>query len=135
MTAVSGDLLAASSLLATLVGILYSTWYPGIKDAAERVVAPHTRGTAPARARATLWLRAAPLFVLTVLLAGALAQPAWAALRATWQGLFGSQPGHHYDPVQACFVLVFAAVVGLVLATWMAFRDAWHAVGNLKSNR
>jgi hypothetical protein len=122
LSPVTGDLLSASSLLAALLGLLYSVWYPEINEATKTAIPDHD-GTALVEAtKLTLSSRAIPLVVVAGILTLVLAQPAVLVVVRSYQ-----HRGSNYDAVQACFVAVFAVIVTLLVTIGMgAYRLYRH---------
>jgi hypothetical protein len=123
MTApVSGDLLSAASLLATIISLLYSIWYGEIKEAqgAEIALQKADRGPAIQRVRATLLYRAVPLLGSAVLLVLILLPSTIDIIRNTWEACFGPGTRQTYDPVEACFVAVYLVIIMLTVVTVFA---------------
>jgi hypothetical protein len=135
LNSVSGDLLTASSLLVALVGVLYGTWYPEISAAAETPIPLHDASKARSNTRSTLRTRAAPLFLLAIVLVLLLLPPALTVVIHALQHLFGSRPGSHYDAVQACFIAVFVALLILAMTLWTATRRVWLRLKELEKIR
>jgi len=125
LNAASGDLLSASSLLTALVGLLYSTWYPEIRAAASTPIPLHDASKPKSDTRSTLLTRAVPLLLLAIVLVLLLLPPAIGVVIQALQHLFGSQPGSHYDAVQACFIAVFVALLVLAVTLGTATRRVW----------
>jgi hypothetical protein len=117
---VTSDLLAAASLLVTLVSALYAVWYPELSKAINAPVARHRADRDPiiADTRSTLVGRAVPLWVASTCLGIVLLPPFLdtiaEALNALGHGL-GSLPS--YDAVRACFALVYLLAAFLALTT------------------
>jgi hypothetical protein len=132
LNSVSGDLLAASSLLVALVGLLYSTWYPEITAAAETPIPLHDAIKPISNTRSTLRTRAAPLLLLAIVLVLLLLPPALTVVTQAVQHLFGSRQGSHYDAVQACFIAVFVALLLLTVTLWTATRRVWLRLKELE---
>lgn len=109
------DVLSAASLMATIVAILYSLWYPEIRQVLNLPWHEfHGDRVLDARAaKASLLTRAFPLFLASVLPAVVFAPDAIGEAAA----LAGAarQPGWTYDSVQAAFLGVYALVIALVL--------------------
>ena len=113
---VSGDLLSAASLLATVVSLLYSTWYSEIKDARNVEIPLSDRKPITEKVRTALWFRARPLLATAILLTAILTPTFIDVLHANWNAITHS--GHwHYDPVQACFIGVFLVMILLDILT------------------
>ena len=110
MSPVTGDLLSASSLLAALLGLLYSAWYPEINAATKTPIPDHDRTDLVEATKSTWATRAIPLLVVAGVLTLVLAQPAYLVVVRSYQHRGGS-----YDAVQACFVAVFAVIVTLLV--------------------
>jgi hypothetical protein len=110
LSPVTGDLLSASSLLAALLGLLYSVWYPEMNAAAETPIPDHDGTELVEATRSTLRSRAIPLVVVASVLTLVLVQPAVSVVVRWYQYRGGS-----YDAVQACFVAVFAVIVTLLV--------------------
>jgi uncharacterized BrkB/YihY/UPF0761 family membrane protein len=132
LNSVSGDLLAASSLLVALVGLLYSTWYAEITAAAETLIPLHDASKPRSNTRSTLRMRAAPLLLLAIVLVLLLLPPALTVVIQALQHLFGSRPDSHYDAVQACFIAVYLALLVLVVTLWTATRRVWLRLKELE---
>lgn len=122
---VSGDLLSAASLLATVLSLLYSTWYGDINSARKSKIPlqPDDRASVIDVVRTARRSRAVPLLVAAVLLTAALAPTTLEVVQDTWH-VWLTTPSHsHYDPVQACFVGVFVVTVVLTVLTASAVRS------------
>jgi hypothetical protein len=111
---VTGDLLSASSLLAALLGLLYSVWYPEINAATKTPIPDHDRTDLVEATRSTLRSRSIPLAIVAGVLTLVLAPPAVSVVVSSYQHFGGS-----YDAVQACFVAVFAVIVTLLVTVTM----------------
>jgi hypothetical protein len=116
-TPVSGDLLSAASLLATIISLLYSIWYGEIKTARNIRIPLHYDENATKAVRGTLRYRAIPLLVSAILLALALGSPAADVLQGVWSAWMNSGDHSSYDPVQACFFGVFLITIMLFVLT------------------
>jgi hypothetical protein len=114
---ISGDLLSAASLLATIISLLYAIWYSEIKEAQKTKVAFQKTDRAPdiGRVRATLRYRAFPLLGSDALLALILLPSTVDIIWDTWEACFESSGRRSYDPVEACFIAVFLFVVILAV--------------------
>jgi hypothetical protein len=121
-TPVSGDLLSAASLLATIISLLYSIWYGEIKEAqgAEIALQKADRGPAIERVRATLWYRAVPLLGSAGLLVVILLPSTIEIILSTWEACFGPGTRLSYNPVEACFVAVYLVIIMLAAVTVFA---------------
>ncbi|WP_216854838.1 hypothetical protein [Burkholderia sp. L27(2015)] len=125
-----GDLLAAASLLATVVTILYSLWYPELMKTLD--IEPkrfyHDNIAARREVAVKLFGKALPLGVLAVAVAIVFLPDAWticsdslAGYRADWLAQL-----KRYDAIRTAIVLV--VVMSLVLAlyvwviSWRLFR-------------
>lgn len=131
---VSGDLLSAASLLATVLSLLYSTWYGEINDARKSRIPlqPDDRAPVIDLVRTARRSRAVPLLAAATLLTAALAPTTFEVLRDTWH-VWLTTPSHwHYDPVQACFVGVFAVAVVLTVLTASAVRSLSRLLRDLR---
>jgi hypothetical protein len=119
---VSGDLLSAASLLATVLSLLYSTWYGEIRDARNTTIPLHDRNRVIKSVRAALWSRAVPVLAGAALLTAALTPPSVEIVQSTSHTWVSASGSYHYDPVQACFLGVFVVTIMLILltasATW-----------------
>ena len=134
---VSGDLLSAASLLATVLSLLYSTWYSEINDARKSKIPlqPDDRDPVIHIVRTARRSRAIPLLSAAALLTAALAPTTLEVLQDTWH-VWLSTPSHsHYDPVQACFVGVFAVTVVLTVLTASAVRSLSRLLRDLVNPR
>jgi hypothetical protein len=121
-SAVNGDLLSAASLLLTALSLLYATWYGDIAGAREVAIPLHDTAEVRSTVRTALWGRAVPVLIGSTVFLVALSPPAWSVLRQTWNALW--KPGHGtYDPVQACFIGVVAALGFLAVVTAITVRD------------
>ncbi|WP_345528382.1 hypothetical protein [Nocardioides endophyticus] len=119
-----GDLLASASLLVGVAGVVYSVWYPEIKAALAVEIPAYGRDPFKKQVDAALWGRALPITAVVVALTVVLIPPAWDVVTTTADAV---QADHHkYDPVAACFVVVFLALVVLSVA---CARDLGKLVG------
>jgi len=130
---VSGDLLSAATLLATVLSLLYSTWYGEIRDARNSKIPLHDRDPVIDVVRTALWSRAVPLLAAAAFLAAALAPSSLEVLRNTWHVWLTAPSDYHYDPVQACFLGVFVVIVALILLTASATRSLSRLLRKLRS--
>jgi hypothetical protein len=130
---VSSDLLSAASLLATVLSLLYSTWYGEIKDARNSKIPLHDRGPVIDVAHTALWSRAVPLLAASALLAGALAPPSLQILLNTWHVWLTASSNYHYDPVEACFLGVFVVTIVLAVLTASATLSLVRLLQKLRS--
>jgi len=119
---VSGDLLSAASLLATVLSLLYTTWYSEIKDTRKTRIPLHDFDPVIKRVRTVLWSRAVPVLVSAAFLTMVLTPPSVEIFQNTWHVWVTSSSNYHYDPVQACFLGVFIVTIMLTFltasATW-----------------
>ncbi|MFI5495933.1 hypothetical protein [Actinoplanes sp. NPDC051859] len=124
---VTADLLSASSLIATCIGVLYTTWYLEFSKALEldNILTSTEKKRHRKLLKRLLFVRAIPLAFATALFAAALAAPAW-------QVVSGVSPGKPYDPVLACFGVV-SVVVLIITASiiWLCVRlvNSWRKLG------
>lgn len=109
-----GDVLSAASLMAAIVAILYSLWYPEIGEALRLPWRPFRddRLAEIAAVRRTLATRAAPLLLASLLPAVVFAPDAFS--QATNLIQTAGRPGWIYDSVQAGFLGVYVLVLVLV---------------------
>lgn len=108
---ISADLLSAASLLTTCVGLLFTTWHQSIAEAIDKDQLVGTAKTKHATyLRQLMWCRAVPLAASSIMLAAVLLWP----LKSV---IFGIRFWHSYDPVAACFVVVYLVIWILVLST------------------
>jgi hypothetical protein len=106
------DLLAAASLLLTVLGIVYGTWYSEIVSAIGAPIGAHivNRGPERQRVRAALYGKALPLALAAVVLTGLFLPDALtialSALKAL--KLAGCDAFQSYNAVEAAFCVVVA---------------------------
>ena len=117
---VSSDLLAAASLLITLVSTLYAVWYGELSGAMNAPIAPFRadRNATIGAVRSTLVTRAVPLCVASVGLGVVLFPPVASTIGDAANALshgVGRVPS--YDPVRACFVVVYLVIAFLAATT------------------
>ncbi len=121
------DLLAATSLLATIIAVLYSVWYQEIKSSLaikpERKRAdrePQIR-----QVEATLRTRGIPLAAAGCLLCAVLVPALLGLIGATGHavasGVSGSWPP--YDTLSAAFGVAYVFLVGMA---WLAAAEVWR---------
>lgn len=129
---VSGDLLSAASLLATVISLLYSTWYGEIKDAQNVGIGLHDRGPEIRKVQGVLRFRASPLLATSVLLTIILAPTCIDVINQSWSALTNRHSHWQYNPIQACFIGVVLVMILLVLLT---FSAVWRLFGTLRKLR
>jgi len=130
------DLLAATSLLATIIAVLYSVWYPEIESSRE--IKPERkradRDPQIRQVEATLRTRAIPLMtagcLLCVVLAPELLRVLGATVRAVESGLSGSWPP--YDTLAAAFVVSYAFLVSLASLAAAQVLGLWQQMSTLR---
>ena len=117
------DLLAAASLLLTVLGVVYGTWYAEITSAIGTAIPTHIENRGPIRqtVRAALYAKALPLALAAIVLT-ALFLPD--ALTITLSGVrafraAGVNAFHEYNAVEAAFCLV--VVLTGALAAYLLF--------------
>jgi hypothetical protein len=116
-------LLTAASLMATMITVLYSLWYPSIADALA-VPRRHQRADRDpeiAVVRRALEGRAAPLFVISLLPVAVFLPPILDVISQSEQLL--AMGYGKYDSVRAAFAAVYLLTV--ILAVFAA-RQAQH---------
>jgi hypothetical protein len=102
---VTPDLLSASSLLVTCIGALFAGWQHDISRAIGKSGLTGQARKDHANLLAGLILfRAAPLAASSIALAAVLFWP-WLSV------LSGIRPDREYDPVAACFVVVYLLIL------------------------
>ena len=113
------DLLAASSLLATVIAILFSLWYPELTSALALVAAPKKEDNVAKRqhVHAVLLSKAIPLMIFAVLVALVFIPDCIKILlEAGSQFLrYGTAAIHNYDSVRTAFLLVVFASAYLAI--------------------
>jgi hypothetical protein len=111
------DILSATTLLLTLVGLLYTAWYPHLQDALETKVPafPEDRKRELRQVRAALRTKALPLAALCTILALAFSPVAISIATASVRQLVDDPRCFvaKYDAVSTAFFLVIAAAVFL----------------------
>jgi hypothetical protein len=115
------DLLSAASLLLTVLGIVYGTWYAEITQALAAVIPDNKDNREPVRriVRAALWGKAFPLALAAIALT-ALFLPDALVIAAGGVGVLSAKgvgSFHEYNAVQAAFCLV--AVLTGALAVYI----------------
>ena len=107
------DILSSATLLLTIIGLLYTVWYPTMTEALATKVPqyPEDRIRPLPRVRDALKTKALPLAAASILLTLVFMPVAWSiAVRSMREFFaFGLAAGQHYDPVQAAFFLVVLA--------------------------
>jgi len=118
-----GDLLAALSLLLTVVTILYSMWYQEISEASRRPIDQHTANRVKdhKECRAVFLWKALPLCTVAVALLAINFWPAWKIVVHAIAQLHAVRPGN-YDPTNTTFVMVILVLLFLTLHTISAAR-------------
>jgi len=124
------DLLAAASLLLTVLGVVYGTWYSEIINTLGRIVDVHFQNRGPIRGavRSALYGKALPLAIAAILLTIVFLPDAITivlgginAVRANWTNAF-----RQYNAVEAAFCLVVilsSALTGyLISLVWQLIR-------------
>lgn len=108
---VGADLLSASSLLATCLGLLYTTWFPGVTLAIEKgdLSGPDIQDHQNTL-KHLLWFRCAPLAALAAAFSVILAIPASMIL-------LDLDCERKFDAIKACFVVAFLVVVVLAFSS------------------
>jgi hypothetical protein len=108
------DLLGSASLLVGVAGLIYSVWYAEIKAALDLSIPTYGRDPLVQQVNAAIRHRSLPITLIVVALTIALVPPAWDVLTAS---AIAVTSGHtKYNAVNACFVIVFAALVVLSVA-------------------
>jgi hypothetical protein len=111
------DLLAAASLLLTILGVVYGTWYAEITNAIGAAIPTHIENRAPVRqtVRAALYAKALPLALAAIVLTGLFLPD---VLTITCGGIkafrsTGINAFHDYNSVEAsfCFVVVLTGAL------------------------
>lgn len=113
-----GDLLGSASLLVGVAGLIYSAWYAEIKAAIDLDVPAYGRTPLVRQVRSAKLTRALPITTVVVALTIALAPPAYGVFERSASALRAGDA--HYDPVAACFVIVF---ITLVVLSCVCARD------------
>ena len=110
-----GDILSATALLLTLVGLLYSVWYRELSDALDTKVPefPEDRKRPLRHVHGVLVTKALPLAALSLGLTLAFL-PVAVSITAVSLRLFLARPSSYfrsYDPVSTAFILVILVSV------------------------
>lgn len=117
------DLLSAASLLLTVLGVVYGTWYSEIINTLGKQIDVHPQNRGPIRetVRATLYSKALPLAVaaiaLTIVFLPDAVTIVLTGVNAVRAG--GTNAFHQYDAVEAAFclvVLLAGALSGYLIA-------------------
>ena len=132
-TPVSGDLLSAVSLLATVISLLYSTWYSEIKDAQNVAIGLHDREPEIQKVQTALRSRASPLLAASVVLTVILVPTFIDVLNQNWNALSNRFDHWHYDPIQACFIAVVLVMILLVVMTASATYSLARTLKKLRT--
>jgi hypothetical protein len=127
------DLLTAASLMATMITILYSLWYPAISEAliVKRRLQLADREPQIAVVKAALRGRAAPLFLISLLPLAVFFPPILDVIAQSAAVLAAGHAG--YDPVRAALVGVY--LLTLILAGFAAeqTRRLWRKLVELRT--
>jgi hypothetical protein len=112
------DLLAASSLLLTILTILYSLWYPEIDEAIRRKVSAHPedREGDYAHCRMVYRTKALPLTLFAIVISVINLPDSFGILYFAVSQIWSSSPAS-YDAAKASFVAVFFIMVFLASHT------------------
>jgi hypothetical protein len=127
---VMADLLAAASLMVTVVTILYSLWYPEIANEIGRRVDDKAANRSPAfrAARAMLVWKTIPLFLVSATL--------FAINIPDTLAIIGGISFHaRYSAVKTAFVVVTIVILYLALHTFVAVSSLWGKVMELNPKR
>lgn len=118
----AGDLLAAGSLILTVLAVLYSIWYPDAQSALNADLPPHYEDALPQleQIRRVLEQEIVPLLVTSLATTLIFLPKAVGVVIGTGNDLVGNftRAVSDYDPVQA--TLVFVVVVTAFLCVRMA---------------
>lgn len=124
---VTADLLSASSLIVTCIGLLYTAWYSEFSTSLklEDILTNAEKEGRRNLLGRLLWSRAIPLATASILLTAALFAPAWTVYS-------GASFDRDYDPVAACFAVVSFLILVITASTiWLSVRivKAWFSLG------
>jgi hypothetical protein len=118
----ASDLLAAGSLILTVLAVLYSIWYPNVQAKLSLVLPVQAEDAQPKlkEIRAVLTEQMIPLFIASLLTTIIFLPKAIGVLWGTVDDLSGHgfSAFSNYDPIQATFVFVVACTGFLA---WQAF--------------
>lgn len=131
MSRATGDLLSSSSLLVTVVALLYSVWYSEIMNVLTVTPPRHRadRDESIDSVNSLLKWKAIPVAVAAMVLATLLAPP---AIGISAEALINGR-GRSYDPVQACFVAVWLLTLLLLATTLTTALRLFFRLRRLKS--
>ena len=123
-----GDVLGAASLLATVVAILYSLWYPEI-SAALRLDRPpmrDDRDTEISDLGKTIWTKALPLAVISGMPPVVFAPDVLGLIgRAVTTLTLPGGPRFSYNSIDAAFVVVWLLMVILAVVAESQLKALW----------
>lgn len=130
------DLLSATSLLTTLLALLYAVWYPDIKDCLALVPERKRadRGGQIQQVEATLYGRGVPLAAGALILCLVLL-PEVARLVTTAVLIVTSKPPVSwppYDTLAAAFVVAYGFLVGIASLAVAQLRHMWRKRSRLR---
>jgi hypothetical protein len=124
------DLLTATSLLTTLLALLYTVWYPEIKDCLE--ILPERkradRGSQIQQVDATLYTRGVPLAGGAVVLCLVLLPEAGRLIGTAITNLTSEQPSAWppYDTLAATFVVAYGFLLGMTFMAGVQVQRLWR---------
>ena len=109
MTPVTADLLSAASLLAALIGLMFSLWSRDIEDAIRTPIPHHDAEIARRNVSGVMWGKAIPLLIASLVFTILLVPP------SVGVSLDAIQRGGDYDAVKACFIAVEIVLIALII--------------------
>jgi hypothetical protein len=130
------DLLAAASLLLTVVTVLYSLWYPEVAAASKREIKQlaANRTNDFDECRAVLFWKAVPLCLVTILLVFINGPDTWVIVTDAVAQIGKSQP-ESYSAIRTTFVAVVTILVLLASHMCAATIALGHRVWKLDPAR
>ena len=123
-----GDVLGAASLMATVVAILYSLWYPEISDVFRlewREFHADRKAQLPTIKRA-LWAKAVPLALVSALPALVFAPDVSRVVVDALRDIGQGRTSITYDSVRAALVGVYVLIVLLVVVAIVQAMRVWR---------
>jgi hypothetical protein len=112
----SADLLSAAALIAGVLGVIFSVWWPSLQRSLMEDIRANGKAKQLKQLRQALVFQAVPLVLFAAAVVVALAPP--------WLEVIASvDVGSAYDPVRACFAIVWLALLGLALGAAFVIKS------------
>jgi hypothetical protein len=110
-----GDLLSSASLLLAAIAMVFSVWYPEIKNLSDTDIPKHDRSPHTRKLRILLWTRALPLAFASLCVTAIYFPEFIKIIQRSAKARFSPSEGNifHYDAVATAFILVVLLTMGL----------------------